>query len=392
MSTAGRLSRMPAWLGLCICFGLVGCQREEPAGGQGAAVPKIPDKAGEEKPAAPALPTVPRSVAPASRPGAVEIPSVRLSEPAAAPGEGAEGSVAPPPGGVVEQDAPDAPPFLRRAELASNWVKHKAVETGVPGKWDGIIPAKIAPLIAPYQIKQVATCEYARSKAPELVAELLSIEAHRCEDACGIFSVLATGELSKEQGQLARTDKRGKSWVRHIWRGRHYLRVTVPNGGGGVGAGEACEPLIQQVTLLIPDSAPPELTEALPRPGLDSEGVWLIRDWISLTGPGASELKPLPSRQTSALLGLDKDSLMAIATYRVKGATRPNRVWVVQYDSPDQAKEAYKRYSTFLRGPAGPEADSTMLLAPRGKYLVGTWTAEEESLAPVLPKLQSNLD
>jgi hypothetical protein len=82
---------------------------------------------------------------------------------------------------------------------------------------------------------------------------------------------------------------------------------------------------------------------------------------------------------------------MVIAAYRVRGAARPNLVWVVRYDSPDEARKAYDRYQGFLEKATDRQSASTMVLKPSGRYLLGTWTAEEESLGPVLPKLKSNL-
>jgi hypothetical protein len=49
------------------------------------------------------------------------------------------------------------------------------------------------------------------------------------------------------------------------------------------------------------------------------------------------------------------------------------------------------RYTRFLADRKDPTAQSTNLLPPHGPYLIGTWTAEEESIQYVMPRIDKLL-
>jgi hypothetical protein len=110
-----------------------------------------------------------------------------------------------------------------------------------------------------------------------------------------------------------------------------------------------------------------------------------------MAGPRAASLKLADAKGIAECLGLNKDTQMVIGAYQVPGAARPHLVWVVRYMTPDDARKACERYQAFLDQAKDPLSESTLLMKPTGQFLLGTWTAEEESIAPVLPKLRSNL-
>ncbi len=372
MFTTDRWAVATAWAALGLCVALSGCQKEEPAEPKRAPVPKIP----ATPPPKDAAPAAPGPVA-ASRPAA---------EPPLTP------TSAPSPELADEEDAPDAPRFFPRSRVVADWVKHEPVRTALPGDLADLLPADTANVISPYQVKQAATCAYRRTVANrQQVMRVLAVLTHQPADAFGIFTVEGTGALSKDSGLMTRTDVSGERTIIHAWKGCHYLRFT------GLRAGDptfmkACQPLIRKITFLMPDAALPALVEAFPQAGRVPGRRWLIRGSGSLAGPGAVDLKIPQGEQVARLLGLNKDSQMAIATYQIQGAARPHLVWVVRYDTPSQARRAHRAYMAWLDEATDRASASTMLLKPRGQYLLGTWTAEEESLGSVLPKLQANLD
>ncbi len=378
MFTADRCAAVAACVGLGVCLALAGCRQESPAEPNKTRVPKIP--------AAPAdkTPTPAKEPAPAEP----EVTAPPATQPAAeAP------ATAPTLTTVDERDAPDAPPYFPRSRAVGDWEKHKPVQTALPGNVVRLLPPKTIALIRPYQVKQVATCAYRRSKhgGGQQVVEVLLIQTHNPEDAYGIFTVQATGTYAKGTNQITRTETGPEHLTMHVWKGRHYLRLTAPNGSDPELV-KACKDLMRKITFLMPDSSPPELVEALPREGLVADQQWLIRSWHSMVGPGAAALNVPRGKQLGEVLGLDKDSQMLIATYRIEGANRPHRIWVVRYESPDQARKAHQAYQALLDEGTDRRSASTMLLPPKGRYLMGTWTAEEESLASVLPKLQDKLE
>jgi len=85
---------------------------------------------------------------------------------------------------------------------------------------------------------------------------------------------------------------------------------------------------------------------------------------------------------------------MVVAAYHVGGSDNLNYVWVVQYPTPVKALAAHKRYQIYLESDAGRTdsvAQVTTVDVPQGAYLVGSWTAEEESMEPKIPAIKVKL-
>jgi len=270
-------------------------------------------------------------------------------------------------------------------------MKDKPIRTALPGAMAELLPAKARAVIEPYHVKQVATCTYKRSaKGRQQTARVLLVQTHGTEDAYGIFTVQATGTLSKGSGLSIRTDAKKDQVNIHAWKGRCYLQLTGGSSGDSTSV-QACKALVDKMTFLMPDEPLPELVEAMPQAGLIPGQHWLIRDWGSLGGPGVAGLKIPKGEQIAKLLRLSRDCQMVIAAYRIQGAARLHLVWVVRYDTPAQARLAHSGYQGFLDEGRDRWSSSTMLYAPNKQYLLGTWTAEEESFGQVLRKLESNL-
>ncbi len=387
MFSTHRRAAVVAWLGVGLCVSLAGCRKEPPAEPNKPAVPKIPVRKPEKKREAPAIP--------ATKPGVSKDRTPGVSPPAGAikptPKPGPPPTSAPRPAGVDAGDAADAPVFFPRSKAVADWMKDEPIRTALAGASGELLGTKARAVTEPYRVKQVATCTYKRSeKERQQTARVLLVQTHGTEDAYGIFTVQATGTLSKGPGLLTRTDAKGGQVTIHAWKGRCYLQLTSGTSDDSASA-QACKALVDKMTFLMPDEPLPELVEALPQAGLIPGQHWLIRDWGSLGGPGVTGLKIPKGQQIAKLLRLSKDCQMVIATYRIEGAARPHLVWVVRYDTPAQARQAHNGYQGYLDEGTDRWSSSTMLYAPNKQYLLGTWTAEEESFGQVLRKLESNL-
>ncbi len=386
MHTAHQWTIALAITGLCVGVGIPGCRREAPAEPNKPPAPRIPAGTPLKKPEPAVSSTLPSIRPPeAARPSAsspAPLPvSVALAKPAA--------DVAP--AAADDRDAPDTPPFFPRSGAIPNWAKVEPVKTAPAGELEKVMSGQAVKVADPYQIKRAAVCTY-RLTLPNQTgtARVLLVETHQPDDAFGLFSVSATGAITRDGGALTATDVSSQRITIHTWKGRHYVLLEA-QGSSGESIAENCKALLRKMTFQMPDAVPPELTEALPRPGLMPDQQWLIRGWASLAGPRAAALGLADAKGVAECLGLNKDAQMVIATYRVPGGARPHLVWVVRYGTPEEARKAYERYQAFLEKANDRQSGSTMLLKPSGHYLLGTWTAEEESIAPVLPKLRSNL-
>ena len=182
-----------------------------------------------------------------------------------------------------------------------------------------------------------------------------------------------------------------------IWQEDLFIRVSgEPIETGDVSEdvqGDAVEEIAASILFGKPRpdrTVLPKILDLFPLNNRIPDKAWVVRGLESLGAAGAEEV-PLPSEQrrlVGRLLRLGgPDNIMAIVAYRVPDGLRPNYIWAVQYKDPRETNDARSAYTQHIeRTPDDPLSRVTLVSMPdpRGNYLVGTWTAEEESLSHVL--------
>ncbi len=281
------------------------------------------------------------------------------------------------PVGVDDQDDPAWPTALPRSGEVGDWVKTVPLRVALSGELATLISdADRVARWTPYQIKLAATCRYTRSDGG--TADVAIVQAYSVEDAFGLFSIEAprTGRQAAADHSRVTDAKNGEF---HAWKGRFYVRIT--------GRNEGCSALLSRILFVLPDAEWPPILGAFPahRGGLPAR--WLVRGGISLTGTEARPWAAPDAVKVDRLLGLSRDTLMAVAEYPTAAAGKRNTLWLVQYDTPAAAREAFKRYRRYANDSKDADAAVTMVVEPKGPYLLGTWTAEEESIANLLPRI-----
>ncbi len=390
MMTGHRTLALLVVTGIGISAVCLGCRRSEesPQPKETDAVPKIPDTT-ERMTNSPAVEDAPRSVFPRTKPSTLPAPAVVAGHDAPLPGADAEPDL-PEDARSDIPDALDAPPFLKPHRINAEWVKLDSVRTAKPGQLDRLLDSKQVDIVRPYQVKLVATCSYRHMKRLQQVVRVLTIETHLPEDAYGLFSVLATGSESKDKDLTLRTDSDGNRLSIHTWKERHYVRLVA--SGKEPPKVQDCLGVLREITFMMPDAKRPALVRAMPEEKDLAARFWFLRDLASLSGPGVQAIDVPKSVPLAEVLGLDRDAQMTIGAYRIPDARRPHLLWVVRYDRPEQAKAAHKRYEEYLTTTTDRWSQSTMLYPPFSQHLIGTWTAEEESLAMLMPKLRTALE
>jgi hypothetical protein len=281
---------------------------------------------------------------------------------------------------------------LPKSREAGVWVKVEPVSLVDATRLAEVLSLKEAERLAYFRIARAACCAYATTRGgkagQQADAQVVLIEAETVEDAYGILTCQApTGEKMNGGGET-RLVKDGGLHL-HCWQGYTYVHVwQAPPARASL---QEMFLLVQYVAAKAEVAPPPGMLTWLPQEDGEPSGRWLVRHLSSLPaealGPGV-----LPdAARVSELLGLDRRTLMCIGSYPVREAKRPDVVWFIRYPSEAAALEAYARYSAFLANPPDKSWDSTSLLRPRGLYLAGTWTAEEESLQFILPRIQERL-
>jgi len=291
---------------------------------------------------------------------------------------------------VVSQDAlddPNAPICLPKSNVVGNWVKHVAVRVAIPGELDELLGDQAASLEY-FRLKRGASCVYRDEQGQLAYVELL--ETYTPEDAFGVLSVQCTSSEILPVGQLTRVDT-AMGYHLHCWKGNYYVHVySFVTGDPALRS--ALADLLAKIVFEMPTGSLPAWVRALPNELRMPGQQWLVRSARSLTLPAAAEVPVADPALIDRLLGLDKDTAVLVTAYAQPGLAGPNYVWVVRYPTANDARQAYRRYARAVED-AAPDSQlgDTLLLAPHNVMLVGTWTAQRESLMHVLPRIRAAL-
>ena len=307
-----------------------------------------------------------------------------------APSAPAPGQSVPEAAGVDHQDSPGAPACLPASGDVSDWIKHRPIRVvAAVAELAEIMPEKDARRFAMFRVKTVASCAYAKTGAAgPMIANVLVAEAETPEEAYGLMSTASdSSDLSDIGGETRVEDSSGLHL--HCWQGRAYVHIWTQQ------AREQAEAdlrrLLLHITGHVARTDRPEILEAMPRESARPGKMWLVRR-LSVLSPEQLDLNhALDFGEITGLLGLNSDTLMCIAAYDVPQAKQPNTVWLVRYPNDDAASKAYMRYSAKIDGAAEQPWLSMNLLKPKGRFLIGTWTAEEESLQFMMPRINQLL-
>jgi hypothetical protein len=288
--------------------------------------------------------------------------------------------------GRDSEDDPKAPVSLPKTEGNGSWVKKEPVRVFAASDLAKVLPADAARRCEYFRVKSIARCVYGlkRTDSNLAMAEVVLIETPTVEDAYGLLTCLSNSLQTFRIGGETRVD-RSSGLSLHCWQGRCYLRVSVRETG--TETSEEMIRLLVHICEKIPHENPPPILSAFPSEGRRQGKLWLARHLASIP-PDAIELGySLDLQEVSAVLGLGRDTLICVASYDVPNAPRPNTVWVAEYPSVKAAADAYARYNRLITQGTDPIAISASILPAQGTYMAGTWTAEEESMQYMLPRI-----
>lgn len=296
------------------------------------------------------------------------------------------------PAGEPIVDDPGAPAGFPGDEEVAGWHKCTGVQVAVGQGIAELLGEDLARRLVGFDLSQLAWAEYEYSLAgPVHLATLFLLETSTPEEAFGVGTVLAPGADRVLAGLLEGVTTHGVNVVRVAGGGRHV---------GLIAADAADEPAVIQASaqllshLMAADPATqfrPVLLDALPTEEPTPSRVWLVRRASALAA--AAENLPLEHPdQIDQLLGLAQtEAWLLVACYPVSGGERDNCVWLCAYSSEEQATAAHLTYRNLIERWRPDWTRSTFLKSPIGRYLLGTWTSEEESIQPVLDRIAERL-
>ncbi|MFQ5423803.1 MAG: hypothetical protein ACE5F9_07465 [Phycisphaerae bacterium] len=289
------------------------------------------------------------------------------------------------PEGADDRDDPHAPGCLPRSYAVGDWLKREPVRVAGPPELTSLADATLADRAAHFRIKSAAACAYALDRPDGcVVARVCLIEAERPEDAYGLVTCATRATETLPIGGLTRVE-RSTPLRFHTWQGYDYIRVTLdpPNRDSE----REVQRLLMRIVAHLPREDSPALLEAMPTQMAVPGRKRLVRDLACLPPGDLPFASSEDAATASRLLGLGHDTLMCIADYTVPQAHRANTLWLVEYPDQTTAHAAHDRYEMFLTTATDPVSQSTNLMQSHGRFIIGTWTAEEESIQYMMPQI-----
>ena len=276
----------------------------------------------------------------------------------------------------------------------AGWIKTEPVIGGGPEKIETLLP-DLADILKPYAIENVSATQYERiynGKREKVRCWL--IRARNSDDAYGMFSVSCKGADSSEIGDAMRTD--GAKSIFSV-KGVYF--------GIFKAEGEDIKHLKDGLTLLAAkimfeiasQGNIPMIVQFLTTEDMPEATVLFVRNLISMNGPAGKDiLKNIgltDIKSMNKLLELSKDVDFAVAIYRNKEWPGPDVIWIAKYPTAKQALRVYKNYRKTLQNVSSNNKlnENTLLKAPRGRFLLGCWTMETESLGHLMGKVYEHL-
>ncbi len=306
---------------------------------------------------------------------------------------------APPTAADPAKDDPATPEWLPDPEEIPGWVRSANVQALTPGEWDRLTNEKLKRCVGAYSIKTVLTFHY-ESMLPApggAIAEFALCRAASSTDAFGLATcMMPVHPRDTLVGSMSSLETSETGQIVYGWQGDYFVHV-VSRRLAGPEPRVSVEKLAAALVRPIPTAEPPRLLGYLPTARRIPGRTWVACKHLGILPPEVQKQALRGSAlETTKSLGLGADTRMAIVAYNAGEGEAPNYVWLVEYPTNQDAIKALGRYKNMLRK-IKPMPLVLMDMArdadgkPVGRYLCGTWTADQESIMNLLPEIVGRL-
>ena len=246
--------------------------------------------------------------------------------------------------------------------------KVEAVEADVPA---------LAAILKGYSYVKSATRKYTRGENEAVTLRIIETKAP--QDAYGIFSVSSSGMTFPNIGLAARMSTTALALVKGP-----YFAVVEYSGAMDP------TPVLMDFGRWVADqitttSYRPALLDNFPLKSMEGERYYLH------AFPTLAALPFVPKGDPAAMaraLSLTPETDVAIVGYPTAKAGAPNYLFVIKYPTDADAQSAYKAYyESYLAQSKNPGEQNVAVAPPTGRFLAGTFNAEENSVDDQLGKL-----
>ncbi len=292
--------------------------------------------------------------------------------------------------GADADDDLEAPRALPRTMDLQKWVKTQPVRVAAPEDLNRLIEdERQRGILAAFPLKRVASCAY---QMGDTTAEVLYVEAAAPEDAFGVFSLLTTkpGTRRRDDNSVRAADVLVDRMILSAWQGCVCLRVAF-GPVRGEQTQQECERLFDRILFSVPAADPPLLMRLVPADKQQGARLWQARTTAALRYAENDTLRRLDPAVMDARLGLQGDAILSVAAVPVAGEDRPNVIWLVQYPDAESARAAHDRYHAAVESPEDPVDGNAHPGSAKGRFFIGSWTADQESIQGLLPLLETAL-
>jgi hypothetical protein len=291
--------------------------------------------------------------------------------------------------GKDAEDHPDAPRALPRSSEVQGWIKMQAVEVAGGEEMTQFVedPA-VRRVLAPFKFARLARATY---RCPNAAAEVLLAEGVAPEDALGAFSLANGGApcATRVDGSLQASLPGDGKAVLIAWQGNAFLRLeyTLEQEAGL----RDCERLASRTVFGLPMTEPPLLMRAVKEVPQEHCQCWFVRSAAVLRQQDNPRLRQIDPAALDSRLGLGGDAVLSVVAVEPTRGAAPIIIWLAEYATADEAKGAADRYTRAISSaPQGLDA-VTHVGEPRGRFVIGTWTADQEAARNMVNMLREVL-
>jgi hypothetical protein len=365
-----------------IAVAIVGCKKEEeknkpaPMAPVQRTVPTVSEPTETQSPIAPA-----QSKTPAFKP---EMRVVPREIPALVPAD--------------SQDDARYASLFPASDKVDGWVKTFAVRGGDRSLIGDYLP-KLEPIFSPYAVSSIATVQYQRIYEGTIeTVKVVLVHAASRDDAYGMMSVACPGADILSAGEIRRQVRPSQVC---IVKGTYFGIFAASIDGEGSNQAhlvEGLDRLIGKVMFEIPERAQtPMVIQVFQAEQLPAATTLFLRNLSSLEGPAGRNLIDLVGltdlERMNSLLQLGPNTDFGVAIYENEQWLGPNVIWLAKYPTHEKAMEVYNKYRDLLKHATKDDQflRNTFFKAPRGRFFLGVWTTETESLARLTNKIEQYL-
>jgi hypothetical protein len=305
----------------------------------------------------------------------------------------------PPAAANPARDDPATPAWLPDPDEIPGWVRSGSVRALAPTEWEQLDNDNLKRCLGAYSIKTVLTFRY-ESVPPApggAIAEFALCQATNSTDAFGLATCMMPVQPHDALvGSMSSLEPTETGQVVQGWQGDYFVHVESRRLAGPEPR-ISVEKLAAALVRPIPTAEPPRLLSLLSTARRIPGRTWVTCKHLGVL-PAEVQKQALrgSALQTTKALGLSADTRMAVVAYDAGDGEAPNYIWLVEYPTHQDAMNALGQYKNMLRKikpmplvlmETARDADGK----PVGRYLCGTWTADQESIMNLLPVIADGL-